>query len=400
MLRKLKSYSKVILVSGGNVFNAMLGFLFLSATAKFLDLDSFGRYALLTSILLIISKLMDFGMNSVFVAKSIIGGEESTRNRFIALKIISFGITIPLSLIFLALLGILTPITGIVMIGGLIAYLINYTLYPLFQKEEKYLEIVLLNTVPGIAKGIFALLIFTNYLEITYEGAFAIFSLTMLLSGILFFRLSKEDLEIKPDFKNIRVLFVEALPAGISQLINEGWPALNNTLAKISNTFSDVGIFTLASKISNIFTLLALSIFTVLLPKNAKRKSEKRKYDFIETFVISIGVMIMASSAIVLAQLFITRVFGDKFEGSLLILDILIFSSALSAIQMFLENYFFVEKKTKTIMNINLSKIALFGVFAIFLIPLYSLYGLAISNLIASSMGLIITITSIKRTEA
>ena len=71
-----KSLIKISYVSLGNILNAGLGFLYIAAVAKTLELNDFGKYALLASFLVIIAKIIDFGTNSIYVAGTISNKED------------------------------------------------------------------------------------------------------------------------------------------------------------------------------------------------------------------------------------------------------------------------------------------------------------------------------------
>ena len=153
-----KSLTKIVLVGAGNVLNALLGFAFLSVVAKTLELESFGKYALLTTLLVTISKIIDFGTNSVFVAESISTDNKSLTGIFYGIKVVLLGVSIPISILVLTLLNLISPNVILIFTLGLVAYSINYTLNALFQKDEKFLHLVSLNTLPAIIKGVFAYL--------------------------------------------------------------------------------------------------------------------------------------------------------------------------------------------------------------------------------------------------
>ena len=68
---RLRSLYNISIVSTGNIFNAVLGMLFLFAVAKTLSIEVFGKYALITSVLVSISKIIDFGTNSIYVSNSL-----------------------------------------------------------------------------------------------------------------------------------------------------------------------------------------------------------------------------------------------------------------------------------------------------------------------------------------
>lgn len=392
-----KSLVKVGFVGFGNVLNAVLGFTFLAVVARSLDLNTFGKYALLTTLLVSISRLIDFGTNSVFVAKSISSQDNNLKSVFFSTKIILTLATFPLYIITLALLHNLDLPTVIILFVGSFAYAINYTAFAVFQKDEKYLPLIMLNLLPSIIKGFFAAIIFFSILRVTLVLAISIFSFSMLASAILLCFLPKNYLKFRFSFTGMRDLLKTSYPAGVSQMVAESWPSISNAVAKVSGGFINVGIFSLASKISHFFALASLSIFTVLLPKNATRKKLKLTYDFSETLLISFVILIGAGISIPIAHLFINNFFGAKFQGSLSILNILIISAALTSIHTFIENFFFVEQKTEYIMFISLGKLAVFILMAISLVPVYSLQGLALSDLIASITAIALTAFLIRK---
>jgi len=391
-----KSLKKIIFVGFGNVFNAVLGFAFLSAVAKTLDLESFGKYALITTLLVAVSKIIDFGTNSVYVAEAISTEDKSLINKFYTQKLLLLGISIPISLMLLFILKLNTQKLVLYFILGLVAYAINYTLNAFFQKDEKFIHLVSLNTLPALIKGIFAFLIFSGSIYLNLEQAFMIFSLSIFSGIALIIFLSNEYKKFKFDFSEIKKYLEKCTPAGISLLIYEGWPSIANSIAKISKDFSNVGIFSIAEKIANIMLLGAISIFTVLLPKNARAKKRNEKFDFKEVFIISTFIIVLAFFGTLIARIFVDRFFGDKFSESLPLLGFLIFASAFTSIHTFMEHYFFIEEVTKYIMYINIGKLAIFLTLSYLLVPTMALKGLSLASLISAVIAVIATTIFIK----
>lgn len=394
-----KSFGKIIFVGSGNILNALLGFAFLSVVAKNLDIDSFGKYALLTTLLVTISKIVDFGTNSVYVAESISKENESLTSIFYTTKILLLGISIPISWVVLKIIGLDSPNLLAVFVLGLIAYAINYTMNAFFNKDQKFTYLLSLNALPALIKGVFAVLILLDVVEINLITAFSIFSLSIFSSGVLFFFLPKEYKNFKWNFSGVKRLIKKSYPAGISQLIFEGWSSISNFIAKTAKDFSNVGIYSIADKISNVLLLGAISIFTVLLPKNAYAKKHKEKYDFKEIFLISLLILILAFFGTFISKIFISGFFKEKFSESLPLLGFLIFASAFTSIHTFMEHYFFIEEKTKYIMLVNVGKLAIFLTLSKILVPGLSLKGLSIANLISSFIALLTSILLILRVQ-
>ena len=387
-----KSIFNISLVGVGNVVGSIFGLILLTASAKSLPLNEFGKYALLTSLLVSISKIIDFGSNNIFVAESIIKSLD-TKSKFISLKIFLFIISFIISLSLLLFFKLYTAKLLLLFTFGLIGYLVNYTLFPLFQKDERYHFAVGLNFLPAIIKGVFGTLILLKFVHIDLDIVFSIFSLSLLSSSFLF-------LFMKNEFKNIKISFSGLIndlkliyPAGVSQIIGESWIAISNGIIKLSKTFSDVGIFSLANKVSNIFSLISLSIFTVLLPKNSIRKRHNLKYDLTETAILSCLIFLLGAVAIVSTKYLFPLIFGNKFSQSVLLLDIMILASAFTAIHTFMENYFFIENQTKLLLVVSTLKLSIFLISSALLIPILSLRGAAYSQLISAFIALLITTT-------
>jgi O-antigen/teichoic acid export membrane protein len=336
---------------------------------------------------------MDFGTNSNYVAKSITSDQEDLTQRFVSSKIVLFLISLVVSMILLFAFKLNTPTILISFVLGLIFYGANYTLFGLFQRVENYLMLVLVNSIPALIKGIFAVLILMGKVEFCFEYFFMVFSFAIGPSALLYFFLPDHFKKIKLGFSQVSQNIKEAVSPGISQLINEGFPAVSNSLVKIYADFSSVGIFSLADKISSAFVLVSFTIFTVLLPKNAARKREKKGYDFRETILLGIGVALLSVVTIVFARFFVPWFFQNKYNESLKILNVLVIAGGLSAIHTFMENYFFVEDKTKYLAFISGGKLTVFMLLALILIPMFSVMGLAYSHLIAALVTLVFMIT-------
>lgn len=389
-----KPFLDIFVVGAGNGINAVLGVLFFTAVARTLSIEDFGKYALLSSLLVSLSKIMDFGTNSLFVAKSITKPQQYI-NRFFSLKLILFFVSILVGGIALFYLRLLSPLTLITFVVGAIGYGINITLFAYFQRIQKFVSAVMLNTIPAVIKACFAGAVFAGIYQPDLVGSFMVFSFSIMSSVLMAFFLPKEFFKVKLGFSGVSDFFKETIPAGVSQLVKEGWPAVSNTLTKIMKSFSDVGIFSLAQKVADIFTLISMSVFTVLLPKNAHRKAKQEKYNIKETILLAGGILGLASIAMVLANYLTVPIFGEKFEGSLALLNILILAAAVTAIHTFMDNYFFIEEKTKILMGITLSKLGVFVLSAVIMLPKFGLIGLASANLFAALFALALTFGNI-----
>ncbi|MFC1756060.1 lipopolysaccharide biosynthesis protein [Patescibacteria group bacterium] len=395
-----KSLAKISYVGLGNMVNAALGFVYLSIVARALAVDQFGRYALLVSLLIFLSKIMDFGTNSTYVAKSITTQDKSLTSHFVSVKVVLFLVSTIASLILLVLFKLSSLDILFTFLLGLFFYGLNYTLFGLFQRIERYTILIFLNSIPALIKGLFAVLIFLGYVEFSFVNFFMVFALSIGPSALLYFFLPDDLKKIKLDFSKMGATIKEAVSPGISQLINEGFPAVSNSLARIYSNFTSVGIFSLADKISSAFVLVSFTIFTVLLPKNATRKKEKKGYDYKETLFLAVGVLFLSIFTIIFAKFFVPWFFQDKYNESLGLLNVMVVAGALSAVHTFMENYFFVEDKTHFLAYISGGKLALLLLLSVILIPALSLRGLALAHLIAAATTLFVMVYLMSKTKA
>ncbi|HDQ88734.1 MAG TPA: hypothetical protein ENN92_01140 [candidate division WWE3 bacterium] len=247
---------------------------------------------------------------------------------------------------------------------------------------------VLLYTIPAVIKSFFAPLLILGILKPTLSLTTGVFGLS-IFSGVILMAFNNplKKLQMKLNLE----LLKPAWPAGVSQIITEMWPALSNGVAKAIEGFSDVGIFALANKVSIIFSLVSLSIFSVLLPQNAKRKKQDLKYSFDEIFILAGAILVMGVFGIIASRFVIGRFFGSQFKESLGLLNILVFAAAFNSIATFMENYFFIQEDTKKILSISLAKLGAFVLAILVLTPGMKLAGLAYAQLLAGVLAVLVT---------
>lgn len=402
----MKSSLKNLSVVGiSNFLNLGLGLILFSAAAKTLNLNDFGVYSLLTILLVWFSKLIDFGSNSNFVS-GFLSKNINYVNELINFKLISF--------ILSSVLGSLTVYYAVnyyytfrntqinldlnvvipLFILGLFFYGINYLLFALYQKEEKFVKASLLNFIPAVVKGSFGILIILGIINLDLNYFFGIFALSMIGSSLFLLEKFSDLKNFKFDL-NISHFLKNFFLAGTSQQINESWGPISNSLAFILKNLSDLGNYSFASKLSNVFSVISYSIYTVILTSNAKRKRDSLSYNLKESLILGIFLILIALIGTLLAPIIIPLIFGDKFLGSIAIFSVLIFSGALSSIHKFLDNYFFIEEKSKTLLSFTLLKLVLFITLSYLFINEYGIIGLALADLTVSLLITVLTFTYI-----
>lgn len=399
------SYKNLSIVGFSNFLNLGLGLILFSAAAKTLSLDEFGVYSLLTILLVWFSKFIDFGSNSDFVS-NYLSRSKNYLNELINFKIISF--------FFSAIIGSISVYTAVnyyyhykneiinlnlnlvipLFIMGLLFYGINYLLFALYQKEEKFIKASLLNFIPALIKGITGVSVLLGIITLDLNNFFGIFAISMIGSSLFLLEKVEELKGFKFDFK-VSHFLKNFFLAGTSQQINESWGTISNLLAFIFKNLTDLGNYSFASKLSNVFSVISYSIYTVILTSNAKRKRDSLEYNLKESLILGGFLILIALIGTILAPTIITSIFGEKFNDSIAIFSILIFSGALSSIHKFLDNYFFIEEKSKTLFAFTSIKLILFIALSFIFINSFGILGLALADLVVSFLTTTITFTYI-----
>jgi len=392
------SIKSITLVSATNLVNLGLGLILFLAVANKLPLEEFGIYGLLTLLLVSLSKLIDFGSNSNYVTE-FISKSQHYLDELISFKIYAFFGSSFLAMVILYFLNEINNWQIILaFILGLFFYGINYLLFALFQRDEEFIKASLLNFIPGLIKAIFGLLIIFNLISVSLTLAFAIFSISMIGSAIFIPLKSKELRQFK--FRPKILHFVRNFYlAGISQTINESWGTLSNQILKLLSNLADLGSFSLASKLSNVFSLVSYSIYTVILTSNAKRRRDETGYNIKESLILGLFLIFLATVGSIVAPYFFKLFFKNKFDDSIIIFSILIFAQAFTSIHKFLDNYFFVEEKSSSLFIITNAKFFTFIILSVILTLNYGIIGLAFADLIVSILTTIFTFSFIITTQ-
>jgi O-antigen/teichoic acid export membrane protein len=393
-----ESVKNISLVSLTNLVNLGFGLILFLAVATKLPKEEFGIYGLLTLLLVSFSKLIDFGSNSNYVTE-FISKSKHYLEELISFKVYSFvfaSVLATLVLVFVNQIYDLEIIFSFIL--GLLFYGVNYTLFALFQRDEEFIKASLLNFVPALIKLTFGVLIFLNLLTIDLKFAFIIFSLSMCGSLIfIIFRYQElRNIKFRPHiFHFVKNFYL----AGISQTINESWSTISNQILRILKSLADLGTFSLASKLSNVFSLISYSIYTVILTSNAKRRRDEAGYNIKESLLLGLFLILLATIGSIISPYFFKLAFQDKFDESIVIFSILIFSQAFTSIHKFLDNFFFVEEKSKTLLYITTTKLVFFIILSIILTSSYGILGLAFADLIVSVSTTIFTFSYIINTQ-
>ncbi len=392
------------MVGVSNLANGIGGFIFLIASARLLPTDDYAKFAVLTASFVFFAKITELGTTPAFVTLSI---QEKTDYSKALLKLkVYFGlVAFVLCFAFLNFFSISDFYTFFALSLGFIGYLINDYLFALFQLKEDFLKTSLINFLPAVVKAVFALLAIASVVSYNFYQFSLLYLASLLVAfPLAFSKKALSSIQTKTESEEkgkVKQLLVLGTPAGVSQALILIVPLINSTMIKSSLGLTQVASFALAEKISTIFSLASLTLFTVFLPKNAQQTKKglltsKTVFLPLVYLVLSLFVMLAATGPL------LKFIFNDKYQSLIELSYILSISAALTASSSFLENIYYIFHKTKVLFTVQLLKIFILLTLNLVLIKTVGVFGVAFSNLGSSFLSLVaislLIPTFIKRT--
>lgn len=392
-------YKNLIIVGTGNFINALGGFIYLLAVARVLTVEDYGKYAFLIATSLLLAKFTELGTTSSFVTQSI-KNSKNYRKSLLFLKIGLTALVIVANTIILHFYNLLNLHTFLAFLIGYVGYSANDYIFALSQLSENFINTTLVNMLPALFKLILGIAFIFAFRNVTLNQTLYFYFLALLTSFFILPAIKKDTYEKEVETtKGIKDLANKGFLGGLSQALNLSVPALNSNLILLKSNFSQLGIFALSEKLSSIFVLASMTIFTVLLPKKAKEVKEKNKYDFSQVFILSFLIVLAAGIMIALSKPTLNLLF-PKYIETLPILYLMIISASLTAIATFMDNYFYIVEKTLNLLALNILKVLILGVSVFVLTAKYGIIGAAYANIITSVTILLLTFVTIKKIKA
>lgn len=389
-------------ITTGQAFSIVFNFLSITLAARYLGVDSFGKFSYLMAIVLILSKFIDFGF------APIVFRELSTNKKSFAL--LNTAIVIR---------GIFFFVVLLIFNAGLLLFsfnkieiiLSNILIFNTFL-STKFISFRELLDLPFkvnltmhypmmimlIDNTILLLLVlampFVNG-DITYFVT--VYVLSNIPGFLLMLLLLKKKYNFKPEFniQKVKWLFITSLPLYGFVLVDILYQQLELLFLNYFHGYYEVGIYSAGLRLVMPLLIFPSAIIHTVFPIITNNVSTNKKQNeiivntvfkilFFFSFILSVGVVFKASSIIEL-------VFGTEYSEAAIPVAILFFA------QIFVYYNFFCTNLTiiynKQIWNIFFMIALLIGntLLNIFLIPQFSFTGAGISKLIISLTGITIT---------
>ncbi len=410
ILKTLLSEKKTSLARGtiyltiATFFSAVLGYLLYFVLGRVLGPEQFGIYGVVVGLLTLLTNVIPNSLQQA-TSKFISENEKSAHRIKTKFLKVALAVSIIVSLIYISLSKQIALLLNDVSLANYIRLtaliIIPYFLYGVLQGYLNGLRFfkkqALIRTIYIVVKVAF--IIALVMLGFGVFGAILGFLLAAVASFLINYFIVgfSSNGKYEPKLKNMADF---AVPIIVSTLII-------NTMANISLLFVKAlspaaisnlkaGYFTAASSIAQIPFIMLASFSIVIFPAISRNISKKDtgkvrkyiniglRYNLIATVLVS--VLISSTSYGILHLLY-----TSKYEAAAAPLSILVFGFAFLTVFMLLATIIMGLGKPRTATILSLITLVELVILSIFLIPTYSLNGAAVSMLIATLTGVIVS---------
>ncbi len=381
-----------IALSISKLIQVVYGILSASLIARYLNVELFGQYTFITSIIAVFIPFSYFGMQRIVI-------REISKNKGEAEKYLSAALILRAVLSCLMIIGVTIalrfidlPLNAIIAIYifALSEIFISFTdiFISIFIAFEKMVYDPIINMISNIS-GIIAIVV-----VISYDLGFINLFLSILLPNIIacllgFFLTSKRFVKpkIEINFSLWKYIIKESYPLFISTLFIQAFLRVDVFVLKALRNLSEVSLFfapyTLIMRLQMIPQTVVMAFFPMLSRfVYASRDSFEKSYEklFRLLFILSLPIAVVTT---VLADRIILLFFGGNFRGATISLQILIWVINLSFLETLLSHVLVALNKQRLLSFIYALVFFANLLFDIILVPFYGYVGACIGSVAA-----------------
>lgn len=371
-----------------NLSQIIIGFIILFLLTNNLSKSFFGEIMYSLSIISILKVVVDLGIEKLIIRKQLEDIQNfSFSNSIILLRIYISGILFVGSIIYLFASSVFLNKLSILPILLTIIFSPLETIISYFKSIDKNIYIFIPNIISQL------ILLITIYVIITFKLPKEVIGLPYLIQmaiySILVLFFSKK-LKFKWNFEknNFKVGFKEILPFSIisfAAILNE---RLDHLLIGSFVGFKELAVFSVATKVTDVFKILPAVIASVSFPSLYKSKNNRFIYTqksllflFISGAIISLIIIkIVKLSSEYLINIF----FNEEYYGMIDILNILIYSIIPYYIFFIVSQLFYIEKKENYLVLTSITTIIITVIINYILINSNGIIGATYAKIINS----------------
>lgn len=384
----------------------VLGFFTLMYSARYLGVEGFGVLSFALAFTGIFTVLMDLGLNTLTI-------REVARNKSLAHEYIGNIILIKLllSLATFGLIFLIINIVGynpqtmsVVYVIALYAILTTFSqlFYSVFQAHEK-MEYQSLGYIINSSLLLLGVLIAINYEFNIYQFSmiYAVVGSFILAYVLFIFVLKFNFPQIEFNWEIWKSFIKESWPFAVTSISINLYLWIDTILLSVLQGPEAVGLYNAAYKLILVLLFIPIVFNSAVFPLMSQyfvssKESLKVIFDKLFKIMVLIGFPI-GMGTLIIADKIILLVYGNQFLGSVIALQILIWSTVLIFLRSPLERL--LESSNK---QLSVTKIFVLGaifntILNIILIPQFSYVGAAIITILTDIIVLGLLIFTVKR---
>ena len=393
----------------GKILPQAVGFILLPIYTKYLTSDEYGLTESMYMLIMVLSIFFSLGsersLYRLYYDYDINEKKIFIGNVSILIFLISFIGTVfcfifsdTLSLVFKSI-----PFNPYFTYSILTAFLMSFSLIPLtlLQIEEKAILFLKLSTSSFLLIVLFSL----YFLLVEKEGAEGLvkgrFYGNLLIAPIYLYFVIKQS-QFQPNKQMIKNIVLFSSPM-IPILLTTWILNLSNRIfLEHFLTLSEVGIYSLAFKVSSLATIIPAAIFTAFSPifyKYSNSNNTVLGNNKIQRLISIISYITIAVCFIVsiFSKEILLLFFNENYKDAIELVPMLVLSAFLISISGFYNLMIYQDKKPKVIMNISILGAIISIISNYLLIPFLGIQGAAIATVITSSTIFILKYLYAKR---
>lgn len=371
----------------GTTVSAFLGFITTFLLAPKLGAADFGIFNTALAFSQLMAELFEFGIGAAtlsLVAQTVVQKKTSILTTALVVRLLSaslVGILIAilapqLSLMIFNSLDFLPFV--LICAWGTVLYIVVSWFQTLFQALKKFPMAASVNFSVNISRFLFVILLMTLgglTAYSTYLSSQIAFIGSLLMC--LFFTTSLFSLRTV-QWQDAKKLLTFGLPIGLGLALTAVYARIDQIVVFRLLGESEAGIFGLASRISTLFIFSTTALNAALVPRFIELKNSQFTAYFTKSLLASVGLVAACVISIMLSPWLIPFFFGNEFQESVLIYQILGLGMSLFIFAFLFQNavvYHF--KKNVFPFFLSLTSLGILVGSLLWSIPLYGIVGAA-----------------------
>lgn len=373
----------------GNVLSAFLGFVYTLFVARALSVSDFGIFSAATNLVIILTSITDLGISTGvvnFVSEKLAQGDKILANKYIkASTVIRFGVTAFVSLLVIVFAKFtatkliasddpwIAVWTSLISLSLALPMILPYVL----QAKKSFVASIVADNSLYLSRLIF-MFIFMYVFGLSVDNSLISFVLGGVIGSIAgIILLNPEFMFTKPSREVYKDLIKFSGWLGVNRIISSISGRLDIQMLVILAGASATGLYSIPSRLAGFVTVLTSSFSGVLAPRLAGfLDKEKEKSYIVKATLALIPIIAGLIFWIIIAEPFVTFLFGDKYLPAVPVFQALTASMipfVFTAVSV--TAIIYAMKKTFYIGAFSFFQLAAIFLLNLVFIPRYGIYG-------------------------